>query len=124
LCGFGKCCLALFRKKTAKQGVSFDTDPDQSEPEVVSGNSSKGGTSFCLNLKDIENRTDGRCTEFLIRIFVGMLKVDCNEKIMEVGKETVSELQSGIVAIKGYLNVNLSFACKPPYFRFRMLQLN
>ncbi len=47
-CGSRKCRLALLRKKTAKQGVSFDTDPDQSEPEVVSGNSSKGGTHFFL----------------------------------------------------------------------------
>jgi hypothetical protein len=65
----------LCRKKTAKQGVSFDTDPDQSEPEVVSGNSSKGAsTSFYL--KEIEIRIDGGCTEFLIRIFVVVLKVD------------------------------------------------
>ncbi len=33
-------------------------------------------TSFCLNLKEIEIRTDGGYTEFPIRIFVGVLKVD------------------------------------------------
>jgi hypothetical protein len=50
------------------------------------------------------------------------LKVDSNEKIREVGKKTVIDLQSGIVAIEVYLKFELVFSCKTPYFRFRLLQ--
>ncbi len=40
-----------------------------------------------------------------------------------VGKEAINQLLSCIVAIGGYLNLNVSFPCKTPYFRFRLLQL-
>ncbi len=40
-----------------------------------------------------------------------------------VGKDTVVQVLSAIVAIGVYLNLNVYFLCKTQYFRFRWLQL-
>ncbi len=41
-----------------------------------------------------------------------------------VGKETVIQLQSGIVATEGYLQFERVVFVLEIYFRFRLLQLN